>query len=88
MIFPSENKMKQLLNEYGPVASAIHITSDLQFYGRSLKSGESDILDLPKCSQSVNHGVVIVGYGTDNGTDYWRKYSRNSTLNFRMIVFF
>lgn len=23
------------------------------------------------CSESVNHGVVVVGYGTEKGIDYW-----------------
>jgi hypothetical protein len=69
-IFPSEENMKQLLSKYDPVASTIHIASDLQFYGRSLMSGGSDILDLPQYSKSVNHGILIVGYGADNGKDY------------------
>ena len=23
------------------------------------------------CAASVNHGVVAVGFGTDNGEEYW-----------------
>lgn len=32
------------------------------------------IYDEPECSSSIvslNHAVLVVGYGTDNGKDYW-----------------
>lgn len=25
----------------------------------------------PSCTQNVNHGVLVVGYGNLNGKDYW-----------------
>ena len=31
----------------------------------------SGIYEDPTCNCSVNHGVVVVGYGTSLGTDYW-----------------
>ena len=25
-----------------------------------------------ECTKNTNHAVVIVGYGTENGVDYWK----------------
>ncbi|CAF5138041.1 unnamed protein product, partial [Rotaria magnacalcarata] len=29
------------------------------------------IIDIPSCSKQVDHAIAIVGYGTENGKDYW-----------------
>jgi hypothetical protein len=63
--------MKQALSTYGPLAAAVHTTSDLQFYGASKSERATNILDIPLCSKQVDHAIVIVGYGTENGKDYW-----------------
>lgn len=68
-----EEAMKQALSTYGPLAAAIHTTSDLQFYSASRTGRGADILDIPLCSKQVDHAIAIVGYGTENGRDYWRK---------------
>jgi hypothetical protein len=26
------------------------------------------------CSKQVDHAITIVGYGTENGKDYWRMF--------------
>ena len=50
---------------YGPVSIAIEAdTLVFQFY----KSG---IINDVKCGTNLDHGVLIVGYGTENGHDYW-----------------
>lgn len=50
---------------YGPVSVAIEAdTLIFQFY----KSG---IVDDVKCGTNLDHGVLVVGYGSDNGKDYW-----------------
>ena len=69
-----EEAMKQALCTYGPLAAAIHTTSDLQFYSGSRGERSSGIIDIPRCSQQVDHAIVIVGFGTENGKDYWRMF--------------
>lgn len=36
-----------------------------------LQSYSSGIFDDDSCSISLDHGVLVVGYGTEDGTDYW-----------------
>lgn len=48
-----------------PVSVAIEAdTSSFQFYS-------SGVYDDVSCGLNLDHGVVAVGYGTDNGKDYW-----------------
>jgi len=49
----------------GPVSVAIE--ADTRYF--QLYSG--GVLDSDKCGTSLDHGVLIVGYGTENGTPYW-----------------
>mmetsp|Transcript_29448 Transcript_29448/g.47016 ORF Transcript_29448/g.47016 Transcript_29448/m.47016 type:complete len:298 (-) Transcript_29448:529-1422(-) len=62
-----EKKMARFLEENGPVSVAIDagdLISWLQFY----KSGIAD----PWCSKTqLNHAVLLVGYGSENGKAYW-----------------
>jgi C1A family cysteine protease len=45
----------------------IAIEADTRYF----QSYSGGILDSPNCGTTLDHAVEIVGYGTDNGVDYW-----------------
>ena len=63
----SEVDLLLALFQYGPVSVAFEVMDDFEDY-------ESGIYANNTCGQGpmdVNHAVVAVGYGTENGMDYW-----------------
>ncbi|XP_044745653.1 uncharacterized protein LOC123307422 [Coccinella septempunctata] len=62
---PTEDDLLKAVGSVGPVSAAIVSTDNLADY-------QGGILDDPSCvGRQVNHGVLVVGYGSQNGNDYW-----------------
>ncbi|KAJ8770733.1 hypothetical protein K2173_021380 [Erythroxylum novogranatense] len=63
-VIPYNEKALQKVVSHQPVSVAIEAGGmALQFYQSGVFTGE--------CGTALDHGVVIVGYGTENGVDYW-----------------
>ncbi|XP_038207109.1 uncharacterized protein LOC119828856 [Zerene cesonia] len=59
-----EVKLKKFLYEHGPATIAVDATA-LSYY-------ESGIINKSQCnSKIINHAVLLVGYGTENGIPFW-----------------
>ncbi|KAK1187986.1 CATS protein, partial [Pygoscelis papua] len=63
--YADEAALKDAVANIGPVSVAIDATQPTFFLYRS------GVYDDPRCTQEVNHGVLVIGYGTLNDKDYW-----------------
>ncbi|KFM79650.1 Cathepsin S, partial [Stegodyphus mimosarum] len=62
----NEQALKQAVAIIGPISVAIDGGQE------TFHNYRGGIYDEPKCSNSeLDHAVTVVGYGTENGVDYW-----------------
>lgn len=62
---PGEDKLQEAVANVGPVSVAIDAGhSSFQLY-------HSGVYDEPQCTSNLDHGVLAIGYGTEDGKDYW-----------------
>ena len=62
-----EQQILQSVGLVGPVSIAFEVTDEFESYS-------SGVFVDSTCNQDpehVNHAVLIVGYGSENGQDYW-----------------
>ncbi|XP_014384702.1 PREDICTED: pro-cathepsin H [Myotis brandtii] len=62
-----EEAMVEAVALYNPVSFAFEVTSDFMQYRKGIYSSTS----CHKTPDKVNHAVLAVGYGEENGTPYW-----------------
>lgn len=62
----SESELEKAVKEVGPVAVGLEASHpSMQFYSEG-------IYFEPRCDPTnLNHAVLVVGYGTEKGQDYW-----------------
>uniref|UniRef100_A0A5F8HDS6 Cathepsin S n=1 Tax=Monodelphis domestica TaxID=13616 RepID=A0A5F8HDS6_MONDO len=63
--YGSEEALKEAVANKGPVSVGIDAKTPSFFL---YKSG---VYYDPSCTQKVNHGVLVIGYGNLDGQDYW-----------------
>jgi len=62
-----ENALKEAVGKVGPVAVAISVNNAFANY----KTGVYTDSHCPNAENQLSHAVLVVGYGTENGQDYW-----------------
>lgn len=61
----SEEKLTEAIATQGPISVAIDANH------MSFQHYKSGVYDEPQCSHDLDHGVLAVGYGTQDGKDYY-----------------
>jgi cathepsin L len=60
----TEEALMNAVAHIGPISVAIYVTDSFVHYN-------GGIYEEPYCNGRLNHAVLVVGYGSENGSDYW-----------------
>ena len=67
----SDEKMMKLIYQYGAISTGLGVDKvDGEYYLGDFMNYKSGVFDICTTTKT-NHAVVIVGWGTENGIDYW-----------------
>lgn len=66
-----EANVKDAVASVGPVSIAVDAGKGWQLYAGGIMKREGGLLGCNSDPKKADHGVAIVGYGTDGGDDYW-----------------
>ena len=64
-----EESVKSALYAHGPISVGVNANLDWQLYKKGIYNPSEKACD-PSIS-AMDHGVILVGYGAENGLDYW-----------------
>ncbi|CAN6812182.1 unnamed protein product [Brassica oleracea] len=62
-----ENKLKQWVGSIGPVTVGFHVTNSFAFYEEGVYSSD----ECGNTTKDLNHFMLVVGYGIEDGVPYW-----------------
>ena len=64
-----ENSIKAALYNHGPISVGVNANEDWQLYSKGIYNPSEQACN-PSTS-NMDHGVILVGYGSEGGLDYW-----------------
>merc|ERR1712055_261175 len=59
-----EELLKKMVYTHGSVLACVHVNREMQLYKGGIFSGCSG-------GERINHAISVVGYGSENGKDFW-----------------
>jgi cathepsin L len=65
----NESTIKSALYNHGPISVGVNANLDWQLYKDGIYNPSEEACD--SSVSSMDHGVILVGYGSEDGLDYW-----------------